>query len=773
MRRYAHSVDGEPEQSWQLLEDHLIGTAKRAARFAQTFGCGDWGYVAALLHDVGKVDDAFQRRLRGSGEQVIHSNAGACGARHLYGEDIGNLLSFAIAGHHGGMPNGLQRSFLKGGIEAPRSKNPLSKRLGSLDLAKAAEELEEVRNLLEKRGVNLPAKDDIAIPDFLMKIPPACGDNERGHKTAVSLYVFLHMLYSSLVDADYLDSEAAMAVDVSDARNTLQTDSLEVLSDRLDGYMDALIGGSASSAVNQARVEVRQDGLKAAEWSPGLFSMKVPTGGGKTLASLAFALRHAVRHGMERVVISAPYMSITDQSAKTLRAIFGEKNVLEHQSSYDFEDVDEELATSLRLAIQNWESPIVVTTNVQLFESLFSNKPGKSRKVHNMANSVIVLDEVQMIPDSLLKPTLAMVEVLACDYGSSMVLCSATQPPLDGLWPFSSKPREIVEQHDVFARAFDGRVSYENRGEIPEEALVNELAGLTQGLCIVGTRKEARMLYEDIVGLLIAQGKVSSREEAVTAGYYHLSAFMVPSHRLWVLKEIRERLDAGKRCVVVSTQLVEAGVDVDFPVVYRELAGMDSIVQAAGRCNREGSSGQGTIVVFELNVDGQVQKTTPWLEDMKKITRMVIQDNGGIISNELVERFFMQRYRYAKLDSRGVFEHMIGLRGVSEMQPEQIAYDYKFIEDSTVSVVVPWGVEGREMLREIRASTFPAKLATKAQRFSVSMREREFRTYCGNGAIEQVPPFYVLRDDAGGERLYDDAVGLLTPGEGVMDSLIS
>lgn len=773
MKRYAHSLEGEPERKWQSLEDHLANTAERAAQFMQVFDCASWGTAAGLLHDMGKASDAFQRRLHGSNEKVVHSNSGACGAQYLYDEDIGGLLSFVIAGHHGGMPNGFQRSFTKKGIEVPGSKSPLSKRLDSVDCATMKAELKEVKALLTKKGEVVPTKGELVIPNFLMKLPSSCNDSERGHKLAVSLYVFLHMLYSSLVDADYLDSESVMSINAADARGNLQPDSLEVLSTRLDSYMNILANGAQSSIVNQARDEVRRDSLDAAVLSPGLFSMSVPTGAGKTLASIAFALRHAVHYGMERVIISTPFMSVTDQSAKTLRKIFGEQNVLEHQSSYDFEDVDEEIGTSLRLAIQNWNMPIIVTTNVQLFESLFSNKPGKSRKVHNMAKSVIVLDEVQMIPDSLLKPTLAMIEVLSCDYGSSVVLCSATQPPLEGLWPFRSEPREIVKFHDGFAQAFKGRVSYENRGVVAKEDLVEELVGLEQGLCVVGIRKEARLLYEDMIELLVDQGCLSNRDEAASAGYFHLSAFMVPAHRLCVLDEVRERLNDGRRCVVVSTQLIEAGVDVDFPVVYRELAGMDSIVQVAGRCNREGTSGKGRVVIFELSVEGQVQKTVHWLESMKSISRDIIEDNGGIVNDDLVERFFRQRYLCAELDSRDVLKRMAGLKGPLEMQPEQIAYDYRFIEDDTVSVFVPWSAEGIQALHDIRSAKAPAGLFMKAQRYSVSIRKPVFDIYCSNGSIEQVPPFWILRVDMGGERLYDDAVGLLVPGEGVMDVLIS
>ena len=429
---------------------------------------------------------------------------------------------------------------------------------------------------------------------------------------------------------------------------------------------------------------------------------------------------------MERVIVAIPYTSIVEQTAATLKAIFGAENVLEHHSNYDFRDLDDEERARQRLAIQNWDAPIVVTTNVQLFESLFSNKPGKSRKVHNMARSVIILDEAQTLPDELLKPSLAMLEELAAGYGSSMVLCTATQPALEGLWPFGAEPREIVQHRDLFDEAFGGRVAYESLGTIEQADLVERIAAGREVLCVVGTRGLARAIYDNVVARAVERGDLSDVKRAFDEGYFHLSAFMIPGHRSAMLERIRERLDRKERCVVVSTQLVEAGVDVDFPEVYRELAGLDSVVQAAGRCNREGRlPGAGTVRVFELSVDGERQKTETWLEKMKGIARDVVRENGGRVDEGLIPAFFQTRYGSECLDAKGIFQKTATKNLISDrfetMPFEQCALDYRIIQDDSVPVFVPWGAEGRALLKELLASENPAGMAMRLQRFSVGV----------------------------------------------------
>ena len=518
-----------------------------------------------------------------------------------------------------------------------------------------------------------------------------------------------------------------------------------------------------------------EDCLATAVQPSGLYTMTVPTGGGKTLSSMAFGLRHAVEQGMERVIVAIPYTSIVEQTAATLKAIFGAENVLEHHSNYDFRDLDDEEKARQRLAIQNWDAPIVVTTNVQLFESLFSNKPGKSRKVHNMARSVIILDEAQTLPDELLKPSLAMLEELAAGYGSSMVLCTATQPALEGLWPFGAEPREIVQHRDLFDEAFGGRVAYESLGTIEQADLVERIAAGREVLCVVGTRGLARAIYDNVVARAVERGDLSDVKRAFDEGYFHLSAFMIPGHRSAMLERIRERLDRKERCVVVSTQLVEAGVDVDFPEVYRELAGLDSVVQAAGRCNREGRlPGAGTVRVFELSVDGERQKTETWLEKMKGIARDVVRENGGRVDEGLIPAFFQTRYGSECLDAKGIFQKTATKNLISDrfetMPFEQCALDYRIIQDDSVPVFVPWGAEGRALLKELLASENPAGMAMRLQRFSVGVPIWSIEGYKQADAVEELEPFLILKED-GCRSFYREDVGLVAAGEEVLELL--
>ena len=589
MTLYAHTDGSKGGLACQRLEDHLSAVSERASSFADRFGMKEWGRALGILHDAGKSSEAFQRRLQGSAQHVDHSTAGAKIALDRYGEyGVGRLLAYAVAAHHGGLMNGITSS-----QGAGSSLTPLEQRL-----QKEVEPYDAFFDLLgESDLLALPSASELGLP-FVPHRKTAPGNNVSAR--CFSVYVLARMLYSSLVDADYLDTEHFMTPDASQARNDQKRASIPELLEMLQAHLATK--SSMDSPVNRARQAVLSDCVAAAEQEPGLFSLTVPTGGGKTLSSLAFALKHAKQYGMDRVIIAIPFTSIVEQTAAVFKSIFGSENILEHHSN---SDLDDEEGYAQRLTAQNWDAPIVVTTNVQLFESLFANKPGKSRKVHSIANSVIILDEAQTLPDSLLTLSLAMLEELTFGYGATIVLCTATQPALDMVWPFGSKPREITVHKDSFAEAFGSRVVYETAGVLEKDQLVSQLSECDQVLCVVGTKAEACEIYRELVRQGDKDGMAHGQDPLSAQGYFHLSAAMTPSHRSEVLDQIRQRLKEGKRCVVVSTQLVEAGVDVDFPVVYRELAGIDSLVQAAGRCNREGRNDAGIVRVFEYAIEGE------------------------------------------------------------------------------------------------------------------------------------------------------------------------
>ena len=749
---YAHTGP-DADSAWQSLEEHLGNVASLASRFAGRFGMESWGQALGALHDAGKASSAFQSRLAGDSQRVDHATAGAKIAAERYGL-CGTLMAYALAGHHGGMPNGIAR------MESGAGRPPLEARLKG-DL----EPCDRFFDLVDSGKIVLPDASEVGEPF----VPARRKARERNMAArCFSTYVLGRMLYSSLVDADYLDTERFMAPEVADLRTSRSYAGVAELREMLAAHLEDKMEAAPDTPVNRARRAVLEDCLAAAREESGLFSLTVPTGGGKTLSSLAFALAHAAEHGMERVIVSIPYTSIVEQTAATLKGIFGAENVLEHHSNYDFGDLGDDEEYAQRLATQNWDAPIIVTTNVQLLESLFANKPGKSRKVHSVVRSVIVLDEAQTLPDSLLMPSLAMIEELALAYGTSVVLCTATQPALGMVWPFGSQPREIISHGDEFPAAFGGRVSYEMLGTLDVGELVDQLAALPQALCVVGTKGGARRIYRDLVRQAQDRGELEAGRSATEEGIFHLSAAMTPLHRSVVLDEIRARLAVRECCIVISTQLVEAGVDVDFPLVYRELAGIDSLVQAAGRCNREGRLDAGVVRVFEYVVDGKRQRSVAWLEKMKGIARDVIREHGGVVDESLVKPFFLWRYESEELDNKGIYASLssseIFRQKLGGIPFEQVAHDYRIIEDDTVPLFVPRGEEGRAALARLVAAENPAALAMRLQRHSVSVPRRLAQEYAKAGATYEVGPILVLREDRLAD-FYKEDVGLLKPGE--------
>ncbi len=759
MTLYAHtdSEHSADRSRWQTLADHLNNVADRAECFASAFGMGSYGRVLGLLHDVGKASDLFQARLAGSSERVDHATAGACEAVKRYGP-AGQLLAYSLAGHHGGLPNGIPRTH---GLRS-EGRTPLQDRLEG-DI----EPYDGFFDLVESGELVLPAAEDLGHVEW-PSVPSRRFPSKNLEADAYfSVYVLDRMLYSCLTDADYLDTERFMSPNVYGAREGRRLASIAELDERLDAFLAGK--RSADTPVNAARQDVLTDCVVASQLDQGLFTLTVPTGGGKTLSSLAFALKHARKHDLDRVIVAIPFTSITSQTAQVLRDILGAENVLEHHSNVDFGKLDDEEALSYKLASQNWDAPVVVTTNVQLFESLFASKPGKSRKIHRIAKSVVVLDEAQTLPDPLLLPTLAMLEELTLAYRTTVVLCTATQPVLDDLWPFGSEPAEIVKHREKFQEAFGGRVEYDVMGGVEADSLIEGLCKHDQVLCIVGTKGGARLVYDRLAERLAAEGEIDSAKTAFEKGVFHLSAFMMPVHRSDMIERIRMRLQNGERCMVVSTQLIEAGVDVDFPVVYRELAGMDSIVQAAGRCNREGKRAAGIVHVFELFQDGELKKTSKWLENMKHFSRELIQQNGGRIDETLISKFFDRRYCSEELDAMEIFKTLSArsIRGnkLINIPFEQCACDYKIIDDATTAVLIPFESGGRQALHDLMQAEYPVSLTSRMQQYSVSVPTWLVGEYERAGVVDKRFDPLVFMKEYQVAYYYREDVGLIKPGE--------
>ncbi|MDT8440836.1 MAG: CRISPR-associated helicase Cas3' [Desulfuromonadales bacterium] len=477
----------------------------------------------------------------------------------------------------------------------------------------------------------------------------------------------------------------------------------------------------------------------------------MPTGGGKTLSSLSFALDHALVNGQRRIIYAIPFTSIIEQNAAVFQQILGRDAVLEHHCNYKEKDEPGEAGYDRRrgLAVENWNAPLVVTTNVQFFESLFSNRPSRCRKLHNIAGSVIVLDEAQAIPTEYLEPCLLALRELVAHYRCSVVLCTATQPALDDQNSLRAALPQICEIIDNPQQHYEAlqRTKVEFLGTLPDDELARRIAAENQVLCIVSTKAQARALFERLQG-----------EE----GVYHLSTNMYPEHRRRVLDEIRAYLKAEPKlpCRVVSTSLVEAGVDLDFPMVYRAMAGLDSIAQAAGRCNREGrlnDIGQlGRVYVYVPEKPPRM----PWLKRCATRAEETLRSLPGCDPLGLapMRRYFELHYDAEDLDKKKVVQRLN-----PQLTPElyfsfrEVAEDFRFIEDESIGVIIPQEPEAEELVRQLYYAAHPGAILRKLQQFTVSVRSRELGTLEAAGALEIIEgKFPVLRNLAA----YCDDVGL-------------
>lgn len=702
MRYLAHIAEDSGEQT---LKEHLTNVADLSAEFAKAFGCYDWGYCCGMLHDIGKYSKEFQQRLAGSDIRVDHSTAGAKLCYEIGG--MYGFLSYCIAGHHAGLPdtgedsNTSTASTLKGRLK---------------------------KNVKDYHAY----KKEISVPSLSN---PPFNPNDAPN-IDFTLSTFIRMLYSCLVDADFLDTENFMKLGET-ARDS--GDSVEILLGRLKKHILGWLANTDIDTVNGRRTEILKNCLDMGNSDRGLFSLTVPTGGGKTVASLAFALQHAVKNNMERIIYVIPYTSIIEQNAKVFSEILGKNNVLENHCNVDYES-DEELKP-MQLAAENWDKPVIVTTNVQFFESLFANKSSKCRKLHNIANSVIIFDEAQMLPNDYLKPCIAMMEELLKRYRSSIVLCTATQPALSQFFQEDITPKELCprckEQFQFFKR-----VSFENLKTISEDDLVARLETESQALCIVNTKKRAQIIYKRL-------GK---------EGVYHLSTCMYPCHRKRVLAEIRKRLQDGERCIVISTSLVEAGVDLDFQSVYRQLAGVDSIIQAAGRCNREGKRGVGESKTYIFQF---VEKEyVPGQKQQIAVTKDLLEDEVDISSLDSVSKYFRMLYHFRgeSLDKKDI----LGEFRKGRFPFAKVSREFKIIEENTKTIFINGEQAADEILTRLKYEGFTKRLMRQAGQFCINVYDNEFQKLFAAGMLQEITEdmkedFFLLRT----EEQYTEEMGLV------------
>lgn len=743
----AHAAVDNGAPRYHALDEHLRQTAHCAAAFARTFGAEHWGYLAGLWHDLGKYRVPFQRKLyraadtdahiEGRDARVSHSHAGARHALARLGGDKGLPLAFLIAGHHSGLPD-------LG--EADGAATSLRSRLAS---AMADAECHDIA------GETIPP--DILVPDVDPQASIPGG--------AIGWALWVRLVFSCLVDADFLDAETFF--DSARAAQRGRFPALAAMRDEYANHMAAVAqrvrsDAGGASTVNAQRAQVLAQCLdqgRDASLKPGFFRLTVPTGGGKTLASLGFALEHALTHGKRRIVYAIPYTSIIEQTARVFREVFaalGDDVVLEHHSNLDVDDSRENHAS--RIATDNWDAPLVVTTNVQLFESLHATRTGRCRKLHNLVGSVIVLDEAQMLPGDFLAPVLHVLKLLVAHYGVSVVLCTATQPML--ATRRTPVGRQVLldgidNAHDIVADArplFDAlhRVDIHWPQDLDTAATWETLAQRIRehdcALAIVNKRQDARDLFARL-----------DDPDAV-----HLSALMCAEHRSAVIAQIRERLAArraGDRrpLRVISTSLVEAGVDLDFPVVFRALAGLDAIAQAAGRCNREGGlphKGQVNVFVAPGGLPpGSLKHGAQATTEMIRTGRI-----GERLMPEHFDDYFNRYFHNGDFDRHGIGRLLAPARSAFRSAADA----FRLIDDDGETVVVPYRAAAqaespiRAWVGALAADGKAAWARRKLQRYTVSVPKKALEQLVRNGDVEEKAGLWVALD-----ARYDAVLGLL------------
>lgn len=714
---YAHSLKGEPPEKWQRLEDHLRQTAELAAEFARPFGAEKCAYLVGLWHDIGKYSREYQKFLATANEpdyddqigRIDHSSAGAQHAVSAI-PCMGHLLAYSIAGHHSGLHDGHSIGTCQ--------KDRLLKKVFPY-----------------AHGINeFPEQAEPELPLFIRE--------SLGRKDAFSLAFFTRMIFSCLVDADYLDTE--LFVDQSKATLRGAFPSLNELAPRFYESLKQFERSAADSHVNRERKKVRISCENAAADPPGFFSLTVPTGGGKTLSSLDFALRHATKYGLRRIVYVVPFTSIIEQNVDVFRRHLGFGSVLEHHSNVD---TDKETSTA-RLATENWDAPIVVTTAVQFYESLFGNRSSHCRKLHRLARSVIILDEAQTLPVDYLAPCLRALRELKENYGTTLVLCTATQPEVSKRPEFEiglEGVREIVPDSEALYLSLK-RVDVEDLGRLPDDEMKRLLEREKQALCIVNTTKHAKRLFE-----LLGPAR----------GHFHLSARMCPAHRRLRLWQIRRALEANEVCRVVSTQVVEAGIDLDFPRVFRALAGLDSIAQAAGRCNRNGLFSRGRIFVFQTEHEGSNRYFADTAQCAAQVMELHKEDP---LSLKAIERFFRLYYwdQKSRWDANSILERF------RLVQDRSFPFDFNFktterlfnlIDDGAqFAVIVPWDRKARKLGDRLRAMPLLNRDALReSQRYIVQAHKWEWDSHAGRDIKLLSDRLGVLEDP---EVCYDSQTGL-------------
>ena len=748
MAYFAHSLLERPVEEWQILSTHLANVARLASERGQKFGCAQLSGLVGQYHDLGKYAPQFQDFIKGRAPSPDHSTAGA---QAVMRSGIGDsehiadqLAAFCIAGHHAGLPD----------------------------------RVEELSNRLKKQ---IPPLDPVwkqdMHPQAGLFFPATFKDHADRTIANLSFQLALmgRMIFSTLVDADFLDTEEFYAQAAGESVNR-EWPHLQDILPTLQARYDAEMGKPREkSDLNVLRAEILRGVRANASLSKGIYTLNVPTGGGKTLASLGFALDHAKAHGMERIICAIPFTSIIDQTAAIFQGVLGESVVLEHHSAIEQEwsagkngknDELREGRARSRLAMENWAAPVVVTTNVQLFESLFANRPSRCRKLHALTNAVIILDEAQTIPLPVLKPCVAALDELARNYGATIILCTATQPALaaprfaGGFYPV---PVELAPDPTALHRKLRRVTLDVRKGPVTDAELVSELEGHLQVLVIVNSRKHALALYR-------------AAKDARLDGLVHLSTRQIAVHRREILADIRERLRNGQPCRVIATSLVEAGVDLDFPRVWRAETGLDQVTQAAGRCNREGKrlAADSIVTIFEPAEAKPPNEIKAFADAMHRVA----VKHDDLFSPEAITYYFQEVYWKRNL-SNGLDKHDVAgafriSGGELNFAYRTVAEKFRLIESGMEPVIIPVDELAQKALDGLTQGWLkPGAAARMLQTFIVQVPPKARKALMDAGRVsyhDSAQQFAVLTDS----KLYTRELGLLWEDEGTIsiDDLI-
>lgn len=706
---YIGHTDGERVQ---LLQDHLDGTAELAGQFASPLGFEVLGRALGKNHDLGKYGSLFQEYIRGQKKRGgDHSTAGA---RYFWDcrKSVGpaSLIgAFCISGHHCGL--------LDRGSKVSSADEPTF-------LGRMKKEIPEYKAISAHGSMGR---------DLLR------ADLNRFGLAPMDRMMLIRMLFSCLVDADFLDTENFMS------QGTRKRGGFASIADLHDRFFKELSKRgylNPTSPINKRRSQILLTCIEKGKGKTGLYTLTVPTGGGKTISSMAFAMEQAMAQHKRRIIYVIPYLSIIEQTAKIFKNFLGDENVLESHSNVSYDEVDESVADRKKLAAENWDAPVIITTNEQFWESLYANRTSKCRKLHNIVDSVIIFDEAQMLPLDFLEPCLKALEELVNYYGCTAVLCSATQPELKKY--LTLRPVEIMDNIPELYRFFN-RVTYAYDGKVTYDNVVDKMEGSTQALCIASTKKEA--------------GEIFSR---LGEDSFYLSTNLCPVHRMKVIEEIKRRLHDGKPCRVVSTSIISVGVDVDFPVVYLEYSGLDSLIQGAGRCNREGKKAADCSIVHIFRTEKEMG--SPFMKKEKQVTDMIMGDCpiDEIAGPVAIARYYSSWYQ----NNEGNMDKM-GISPKSDILAfADIGKVFRLIRSLTKSVFIPWNDRAKEIMAQLQQGIRTRDLMREAGKYMVNVRcsvdnhtPAPFSILLEQGAVSYFPGdsemAYLVNPD-----FYDDKEGL-------------